>query len=244
MDNVNKWLVTACAVFLALCYQVSWMAYAAIPYQTASYFEVDLDYVDIFLITVPFLISFFVEFLAMFLTDYYGPKLTLLVSCAGCLLGGAVRIAAFYLPEEDRALAFWLLFASTFIGAFFGTFTYVVPAKIAAIWFDQDQRILANNIMSQAQQIGLALGLGIGPLFIREGWSEADFRWHSTVPLGLSLVAAVLLLIYLYLSNWTGYPIEEPPSYSSQEILRKILNVEDRPSKSKFLSDYSVYPPP
>lgn len=241
MDLLNKWIITFLVTILGINYQIFWLQYASVPYQTAELFNVDLAYVNILLVTLPFLLSFIFEFLFMFLTDYFGPKLVIIISSIGCFLAGVVRFLSFYPILKSFESQFWLLFLSTVFGIVFGCSTYVLPSKIAGIWFDNQSRILANNIMSQSQQAGLMLGVCLGPVFIPENYSVENFRLYSLIPLVLSIVAIILLVIYLWLSQWTGYPINQPPSVTSAEILQQISAQNEsstRVSKAQFIKIY------
>ncbi|KAJ1362819.1 hypothetical protein KIN20_022504 [Parelaphostrongylus tenuis] len=139
-----------------------------------------------------------VGLLACWWTDRYGLRSAFHIGAWTNFIGNVIRFAG---SGEwfSKNLRFPLAFVGQTIAAFAQPFVMFLPTKLAANWFPQDQRVIANTFSSMSNPIGIAVMYSIAPLIVNESHPTA-FPLLTGV---CAAVATLSVLIGLFITSST-----------------------------------------
>ncbi|ORX89469.1 MFS general substrate transporter [Basidiobolus meristosporus CBS 931.73] len=93
------------------------------------------------------------------------------------------------------AVNFWVLFFGQFLAAAGQVFILGIPPRLASVWFGSHERNTASAIGVTANNLGVALGFLLSPVFIRDGTAFDDipkYLLYQFLFCGLILIFVVL----------------------------------------------------
>lgn len=90
-------------------------------------------------------------------------------------------------------------------------FIMYLPTKLAALWFADDQRVIANTIGSMSNPLGVSIMYALSPVFINETHPDWFIELTSTVCALAAFTAALSLGI-------TSSRPQQAPSSSSEQV--------------------------
>lgn len=126
-------------------------------------------------------------------------------------IGGLVRCISSFpgLGEHiDKEIQYWLCLLGQALVGMGNPMAVSVPTKISQHWFKESQRTFATIALAMSLPLGIVLGQGITPLYVKYKADVPTMNWIWFIP------AAVTLGIFL-LGVRTSKP-PTPPSKSSE----------------------------
>ncbi|VDP52569.1 unnamed protein product [Soboliphyme baturini] len=160
----RRWFVLFVGGLLNASNAFSWIAYAPVA-----------NFVDEFYgahasnwLSLVFLISAVpVGFLAMWSTGKFGLRSAILTASWLNAIGSIIRLFS-SIPGFTQPIKFAVVLFGQCIAAFAYPFIMFLPTKIAASWFPNDQRTLANSIVSLSNPVGVLIANMISPRLVVE----------------------------------------------------------------------------
>lgn len=133
--------------------------------------------------------------------DRLGLRVCMLVGTFSNFLGAFLKLVCGF-PSTSLGL----IMASQAINAFSQLFVLSVPPTIAATWFRETERYTATAVGTAANAIGIALGMLLPPLWVKEGDADPTEGFLTLYALQVALTGGALLgAIFLV-------PTAEPPT--------------------------------
>ncbi|XP_067373805.1 solute carrier family 49 member A3 isoform X2 [Channa argus] len=139
-----------------------WLTFALVPNQSAQYFMVSLDQINLFSL-VYIVVSIPLSFLATWMMDTHGLRFTLILGSWLNMLGALLRFLGTRMGNGVKDLFAVVVFGQV-LGATAQPLIIFTPTKLAALWFPEHQRATANMITSMSNPLGIVLTNIISPL--------------------------------------------------------------------------------
>ncbi|XP_061708340.1 uncharacterized MFS-type transporter C09D4.1 isoform X1 [Cydia pomonella] len=188
-----RWVILLLFVMFSASNAMQWTQYTIISDVVSDYYGVPSTLVSwtsiIYMVTYVPLI-----FPASWLLDKTGLRVTTIIGSFGTCLGAWLKV--FSVPQD----MFWLGFTGQTIVAISQVFILNVPPRLAAVWFGADQVSLACSIGVFGNQLGVALGFVLPPMFVKAGGTieqiAADFQFMFYLVAGVTSVLFVFILLF------------------------------------------------
>lgn len=149
------------------------------------------------------------NFPASYVIDTYGCRVAVLLGMFLTAVGMAVKV---FINQ-----AFWICVLGQVFAAIGQPFLINAPAKLAAEWFGQNERVIALTISVASTAIGAAVGFEVPTIFVSNE-DEGDTFKHNVM---LSLLAQAIaggVIFLLCLVFFKNKP-KNPPSPSALQRL-------------------------
>eukprot|EP00058_Branchiostoma_floridae_P023411 XP_002608901.1 hypothetical protein BRAFLDRAFT_124244 [Branchiostoma floridae] len=142
-----------------------WLSFAPIADQTAEFYNVSLTTVN-WLSLVYMIASIPLGLLATWLLDTLGLRAGIILASSLNLIGPVLRVVSAIPMDMSDSVRFPLVLIGQTIAAVAQPFIIESPAKVAAVWFAQNERATANMIGSMSNPLGLLLANVLSPALI------------------------------------------------------------------------------
>ena len=111
-------------------------------------------------------------FVAMWSVDKFGLRTGCYLGATLNLIGNLLRVfgAMVFLDKPSR---FWITLCGQCIAACAQPFIMYLPTKLAAYWFPDSQRAIANTLGSMANPLGIAVMYATANLFVNSDHPDA-----------------------------------------------------------------------
>jgi len=131
-------------------------------------------------------------FVAMWSVDRFGLRTGCYLGTALNLIGNILRVLGSIksIPPPDR---FWIVLLGQSIAACAQPFIMYLPTKLAAFWFPESQRAIANTIGSMSNPLGIAVMYATSSLFVNDSHPD-DFLLLTTVVASTAVITAIMAL--------------------------------------------------
>ncbi|KAE9556411.1 hypothetical protein FO519_000296 [Halicephalobus sp. NKZ332] len=131
-------------------------------------------------------------FVAMWSVDKFGLRTGCYLGAALNLLGNLLRVLGSIssIPSSDR---FLIVLLGQSIAACAQPFIMYLPTKLAAFWFPESQRAVANTIGSMSNPLGIAVMYASSSLFVNDSHPEAFLLLNSVVA-SIAVITAIMAL--------------------------------------------------
>ncbi|PAV66174.1 hypothetical protein WR25_25473 isoform B [Diploscapter pachys] len=143
------------------------------------------------------ILSIPVGFFACWWIDRFGLRSAYYIGAWSNFIGNGVRVlgsASFI----DKSWRFPVAFTGQTIAAIAQPFVMFLPTKLAALWFAENERALANTLASMSNPIGIAFMFCIAPVFVNDKHPD-NFFWMTVAV--ASLATFVVLLSFFITSS-------------------------------------------
>ncbi|XP_078587556.1 solute carrier family 49 member A3-like [Branchiostoma floridae x Branchiostoma japonicum] len=200
----RRWYILAVLCVLNLGNATIWLSFAPIADQTAEFYNVSLTTVN-WLSLVYMIASIPLGLLATWLLDTLGLRAGIILASSLNLIGPVLRVVSAIPMDMSDSVRFPLLLIGQTIAAIAQPFIIESPAKVAAVWFAQNERATANMIGSMSNPLGLLLANVLSPALITtDKHTATDFIVLLSVYCALPLVGLLMSLF--------GVCSSEPPT--------------------------------
>lgn len=203
----RRWFLLATLALLNVSNAMIWLTYGPVAYKASSFYETSLDTIN-FMSVVFMITGIPCGFIATWLIDTFGLRLSVILGSwlngVGCIIRLLSAVEAF----DDAKLA--LAFTGQTVAALAQPFMLFAPAKLAAIWFAEDQRAVANMLATIANPLGIMIAGIISPILL----PATD---QMLLMLGIYCIPAVLAILMAFGWICAGAQPPTPPSPSAQD---------------------------
>ncbi|XP_011697117.1 PREDICTED: uncharacterized MFS-type transporter C09D4.1 isoform X2 [Wasmannia auropunctata] len=206
----KRWLILILFVVYSASNSMQWIEYSIITNIVTKYYGVSDYTVDmtsmIYMITYIPLI-----FPASYLLDAFGLRCTVIVGALGTALGSWIKVLSI-----DPNL-FWVTFVGQTVVAISQTCILSVPARLAAVWFGDNEVSRACGIGVFGNQLGIAIGFLFPPMLVQNKENYDIERGLQRMFYSVAALTTITLILILILFK-SAPPL--PPS-AAQAVQRK-----------------------
>ena len=190
---------------------LNWLTYASIVKYAADFYNVtisDMNYATIIFFIGSVLGSPF----AMFVLDTLSLREAVWIGSILNFVGTLIRILTVFLVPpfvQTAYVGFVFAMIAQFTVSLAQSYFLFAPPKVAAVWFSEGERVVANTITSLSNVVGIGMSMLIAPSIVKT-------TENLPILLGITAVPALIGLLMALLGNWMKRP-PFPPSPSSEE---------------------------
>ena len=206
-----RWYILATTSLFSFSHGINWLTYSAVFRYASDYYNVtaiEINYISIVFSVGAVLGAPF----GMFVMDTFSLREALWLGTILNFLGTAMRVLSAYLPATVPYLGYGVAMFGQFIIALAQPYGLYAPAKVAYVWFPDNERVLANSITSMSGMMGNGASMLL---------SSAVVQSRDRLPMLLLLTAgfALVPLIMTVCGVWKKNP-KVPPSPSAEKGLK------------------------
>ncbi|XP_023348071.1 major facilitator superfamily domain-containing protein 7-b [Eurytemora carolleeae] len=196
----RRWFILGSLAMLNLSNNALWISYSAVADVTAEYFKITADEVDL-LGTISFMVGIPMCLVAAYITNTFGLKTGIYAGSVLTLLGGGVR-ALSTLPGLNTYISlnwqYYLSLAGQALTGMGNPFAVSLPTKVSQNWFGEKERIVATGVLAMSLPLGIVLGQGCSPIFVR---TASDVPVMNLVWFGPAVLTQILVVFAVTSSN-------------------------------------------
>ncbi|XP_056638267.1 uncharacterized MFS-type transporter C09D4.1 isoform X1 [Diorhabda sublineata] len=201
-----RWLVLGLFVLYSAINAMQWIQFSIINDVIVKYYGVSSMWVDwtsmIYMVLyIPFV------FPASYLLEKLGLRKAVIIGMLGTCIGSWIKVGA---VSQDR---FYIAFLGQTVVGFSQIFVLSVPARLAAVWFGPSQVSSACSIGVFGNQLGVALGFLLPPIFVSSDLT-IDEMTHQFYVMYISVAAFTTVLLLAILLLFKDKP-PIPPSHAA-----------------------------
>ncbi|XP_071827316.1 solute carrier family 49 member A3-like isoform X2 [Apostichopus japonicus] len=203
-----RWYILMVLCVMNISNAMAWISFAPVAYPAAEYYHTSANVINglsiVFMVaTIPF------GLLAIWVLDTHGLRAAFVLGSWLNLIGLIVRYVStlkFLINYHDQ-LPVYVVFAGQTLTAIAQAFFLFAPTKLAAVWFPDNHRALANTIGSTSNPLGILVAFVASPMLV-------DTAKDIPVMLGWFIVPGAIGCFMASLCIYKGKP-EIPPSASA-----------------------------
>eukprot|EP01012_Entosiphon_sulcatum_P002514 TRINITY_DN10538_c0_g1_i1.p1 TRINITY_DN10538_c0_g1~~TRINITY_DN10538_c0_g1_i1.p1 ORF type:complete len:498 (+),score=85.04 TRINITY_DN10538_c0_g1_i1:91-1494(+) len=158
-----RWVVLLCFCLLSMANAIMWITFSPVVGLVQDYYGVDSNFVNV--LSMVFMAAYIpVTFPASYCLSHFGFRRGVLLGSAVTCVGCWIR----YLPRDSWSSITTVqvvLVGGQVLGAVGQPFILNAAPQLAAVWFNEQQRVLATALGSMANALGTAVGFLIPPAF-------------------------------------------------------------------------------
>ncbi|KAL8587046.1 hypothetical protein ACOMHN_023436 [Nucella lapillus] len=219
----RRWFIVFVVCVINIANAMIWICFSPITNYTTDYYNISSSQVN-WLSLVYVVASIPFGFLATWLLDTLGLRTSIILSAWLNLIGSGLRNLTTF-DFVSPATKYPVLLCGQFLAACAQPFIMFVPTKLAALWFPDTQRALANTLASMANPLGIMIANIISPAIVKSTSDLPIVLWVCTAAAGAGAVLATC-------GVWSSRP-PSPPTASAAEGtqpfflgLKKLLRVK------------------
>ncbi|PIC20882.1 hypothetical protein B9Z55_025925 [Caenorhabditis nigoni] len=185
----------------------TWITYAAITFYTNDYYS--NSNAALFFNVIFMVLSIPVGFLACWWIDKFGLRSAYHIGTWANFIGNIIRLVASG-TFIDPSLRFPIAITGQAVAAFAQPFVMFLPTKLAAYWFADNERAIANTLSSMSNPIGIAVMYSLAPVFVNKTTPNNFFNMNIAV----TAVALIPVILSIFI-NKSKPPTPATPSRDS-----------------------------
>ena len=86
---------------------------------------------------------------------------------------------------------YWIVFFAQALTGMGNPMAVSVPTKVSQHWFRESQRTFATIVLAMSLPLGIVLGQGVTPLFVKEADDVITMNWVWCIPATLTLILCI-----------------------------------------------------
>jgi MFS transporter, FLVCR family, feline leukemia virus subgroup C receptor-related protein len=215
----DPWRFAVAPIFclLSISNAMQWIAFSPIVDEVRAYFHMNATQVNF--LSTTYVISYVViVFLSCKLYEVTGIKIGVVIAAAANALGALLKIIALY--AWPNAV---LLYIAQAVCSVTEVLTIATPPLISNRWFPENERMVANTLMSSALNFGCGIGVLIPTLFVGPNSQDkkhfGNFFWFHLA------YAVLMLLLVIFL-----FP--RKPRFCASHVAARQQNREERRTRA------------
>ncbi|CAG9824973.1 unnamed protein product [Phaedon cochleariae] len=237
----TRWLVLAIFVAFSASNGMQWIQFSIITDAVVGYYKgvsntlVDWTSMVYMVLYVPFI------FPGSYLLEKLGLRKSVLIGIAGTCLGSWVKLGSVH---EDR---FWVAFVGQTVVALSQIFVLSVPSRLAAVWFGPSQVSSACSIGVFGNQLGIAVGFLLPPIFVTANSSheENTMQFYTLYGFNAAVTTVILILVILFFKNNPPTPpshavAQQEATETSVDFVTSLKNLATNRSYVLLLCAYGI----
>ncbi|XP_037068046.1 feline leukemia virus subgroup C receptor-related protein 2-like isoform X2 [Pollicipes pollicipes] len=188
----RRWVILFLFCFYSMTNAFQWIQFATINNIVARYWGVSAVAID--WLSIVYMVAYIpLIFPATWLIDKKGLRIPILLGSFGTMLAAWIKTGSL---SPDR---FYVTFIGQTVAAVAQIFVLGIPAKLAAVWFGQDQVSSACAIGVFGNQIGNAVGFLIPPAIVHDREKLDDIGHDLSIMFfGQAAITTVLFIIIIF----------------------------------------------
>ena len=186
-----RWYILATFSILAFSSGLSWLIYAPIVKWTASFYNVSIGTAN-FLSFIIYIGAGVGAPFGMFALDSLSLREAMWIGAILNFLGNIVRTVSSYLPSYIPYLQFGVAMAGQCLLGLAQPYFLFGPTKVAAVWFAEGERVVANTIASLSPILGSGVAMLISPGIVDSNEQLPLLLEVAAVPASIGLIMTVL----------------------------------------------------
>ena len=226
-----RWIILVACMLLVSGSHMAWLTFVPVQYKAADWmggqYASDPSLLNK-LSTVAFPVSFLFGFVGAWLFDKYGSYIPLMLGGWTLTPAMALRVVALYVEDPDTR--FWLIFVAQAVTGVSLSMLSLSPTKIAAVWFAENQRTLANTLITLMLPGGILFTYVISPTIVdgfakdeddlEDGQGRYDTSFSALMWIYLVWNAVGTFLITFFM-RYPGTPKTPASPTSLEKVLQK-----------------------
>eukprot|EP00111_Clytia_hemisphaerica_P022741 TCONS_00066934-protein len=221
----RRWFVLAVVALFNVTNAMIWITFAPVTNFAASYFEISEKSVNYFSL-VYFIASLPMGGISWWTIETYGFRFSVILGCIVNALGGVLRVVGAY--SFHGHLRFTIVLVAQILSACVQPFVLSMPTKIAALWFGDHERTIANTIATMANPLGVLVANGIAAGIV----SKEDDIGLLLIVTGAPAVITALLAIF---GIWSSKPPTPPSPSALIEPVSFFVGIKTILKQKKFM---------
>ncbi|XP_071793286.1 solute carrier family 49 member A3-like [Asterias amurensis] len=185
----RRWYMLSVLVVLNLSNAIGWISFAPIADIAAEYYHTSFANVN-WLSLIYMVTTIPIGFLSTWVLDTFGLRTGMLLGAWLNLVGLATRYVS-TIPQVDGH-SFLIVMIGQGIAASAQPFLLFAPTKLAAVWFPDSQRAIANTLGSASNPLGILLAFALTGVIVQHKNDIPTMLWIYTIPGG---VAAAMMTV-------------------------------------------------
>lgn len=209
-DYPSRWGMLMTVFCLNLANNALWISYSSVATISAEYYKKDVGAIDL-LSSIGFFVGIPTCLASTWIVDKLGLKTAVYLGCILTFMGGLVRgISSFPMIGDsiDKETQYWLSFVGQALTGAGNPMAVSVPTKVSQHWFKESQRTFATVTLAMSLPLGIVLGQGITPLFVKSLDDVPTMNWVWFIP------AATTMILCMVTVKHSAPPT--PPSKSAE----------------------------
>ncbi|XP_072026670.1 solute carrier family 49 member A3-like isoform X2 [Amphiura filiformis] len=203
----RRWYVLAVLCVLNISNAMAWITVAPVADKAAAYFGVSLEQIN--WLSIIFGLGIPVGFIASWVLDTYGLRTGLLLGAWLNIIGLVIRYISSVHKIIPSDYSFSVVIVGQSICAIAQPFLLFAPTKLAAQWFPDNHRAIANTIGSTSNPFGLLVAFALCSVIVKNDGDIPNLLLYFTIP---GAVGALMVT----LGMWSSIP-PTPPSASAAD---------------------------
>lgn len=193
-DYKARWGVLLTVFSLNIANNALWISFSAVADLSAKYYKKDFSAID-WLGTIGFMVGIPTCLASTWICDRFGLRLAVYIGAGLTAMGGVLR-AISSLPGTtiDLETQYTMVFIGQALTGLGNPMAVSVPTKVSQHWFRESQRTFATIFLAMSLPLGIVLGQGVTPTFVKEASDVATMNWVWAIPALLTMVLCVLLV--------------------------------------------------
>lgn len=176
----RRWFVLLVICLLNCSNATLWLSFAPVADQSARYLRVGLQQIN-WLSIIYMIVAIPLSFATSWMLDVLGLRITLILGAWLNMFGALVRFLGTGIFINPAAQFPLVMFGQT-LAAIAQPLVIFTPAKMAALWFPDNQRATANTIASMANPLGMLLASLLSPWMTQTAGDIPDLLLAYAVP--------------------------------------------------------------
>jgi FLVCR family MFS transporter 7 len=214
-DYNSRWLVLWTVFLLNIANNALWISYSAVATSSAEYYERTIDDID-WLGTIGFLVGIPTCLASTWIVDRFGLRAAIFTGTIMTFLGGLIRAISSFpgIGEHINLNAqFWMAFVGQSLTGMGNPMAVSVPTKVSQHWFKESQRTFATIMLAMSLPLGIVLGQGLTPIFVKGKEDIPTMNWVWFIP-----AAVTQLLVFAVRSSKPPTPPSRSAEQDSEDI--------------------------
>lgn len=162
----RRWVVLVVFSLFSFSNAVQWIFFSTVVNETEEYFNVSSFQVNM-LAMIYAIVFALVGVFGSLILERFGLKRSLIMGNTTNVLGAALRLMAPFVAPN-----FAMIFTAQFVNCLSQPFILPIPPLIAAEWFPASERTIATSIAAMANNMGVAAGMLLPPIFMEHAGSN------------------------------------------------------------------------
>ncbi|KAH9518549.1 hypothetical protein Btru_017124 [Bulinus truncatus] len=188
----QRWLLLIIIALINFTNALIWIIFSPVTDKTAGYYNITI--MDVNWLSLVFLIASVPSgFFASWMLDTIGLRASIIFSAWLNLMGSLLRNLTIYNFVSNDAKYPVLLTGQT-VAAVGQTFIMFTPAKVAALWFADNQRALATTLASMSNPLGILAANIMSPYIVTENNDIPKMLWICS---GVSFLGVLLSMVFI-----------------------------------------------
>ncbi|XP_076461301.1 LOW QUALITY PROTEIN: solute carrier family 49 member A3-like [Babylonia areolata] len=184
----RRWFIVFVVCIINIANAMIWICFSPVTNHTTDYYNISADEVN-WLSLVYVVASIPFGLLATWLLDTLGLRTSIILAAWLNLIGSGLRNLTTF-DFLSSSAKYPVLMCGQFLAACAQPFIMFVPTKLAALWFPDTQRALANTLASMANPLGIMIANLMSPNIVKSTSDLPTVLWVCTGVAGLGTVLA------------------------------------------------------